>query len=62
MSQYASGLCELAEKENVLASFTGLDTTCIGWQQMKRKRPDPPDISLRSPKFKPPRKRKKTLD
>ena len=61
MSQYASGLRELAEKENVLASFTGLDATCIAWKQMKRKRPDSPVITVEFPKIKP-RKSKKTLD
>ena len=62
MSQYASGLRELAEKENVLALFTGLDATCIAWRQMKRKPPDSPEgMTVGFPKFKP-RKYKKTLD
>ena len=62
MSQYASGLRELAEKQDVLASFTELDNTCVAWRQKKTKRPDAPDMSVEFPKFKPPRKRKKTLD
>ena len=53
MSQYASGLRELAEKENVLASFTGLDATCIVWRQKKRKRPDSFGISVGFPTFEP---------
>ena len=60
MSQYASGLHELAEKENVLALFTGLDATCIAWRQMKRECPAE-GMTIGFPKFKP-RKSKKTLD